>query len=146
MTRVNSAINVKCLTDEHLLAEHREIIRLPSYYKACIGRDVKVPDTFRLGRGHVKFFLYKQGFLRKRYREIFYECLLRGFEVTYFGDSWLGIDRLDDYCPTDAERLLLVDRISERLLNSRKKYWHYCGKRISAEDAVELLTSKQFEL
>lgn len=29
MTRINSAINVKYLTDEHLLAEHREIKRMP---------------------------------------------------------------------------------------------------------------------
>lgn len=32
MTRINSAINVKNLTDEHLLAEHREIKRLPALY------------------------------------------------------------------------------------------------------------------
>ena len=28
MTRINSTIPVKCLTDEHLLAGHREIKRL----------------------------------------------------------------------------------------------------------------------
>ena len=30
MTRINVSINVKALTDEHLLAEHREIKRLPN--------------------------------------------------------------------------------------------------------------------
>ncbi len=33
MTRINVSINVKALTDEHLLAEHREIKRLPNYGK-----------------------------------------------------------------------------------------------------------------
>lgn len=32
MTRINSAISVRRLTDEHLLAEHREIKRLPACY------------------------------------------------------------------------------------------------------------------
>ena len=31
MTRINSAISVRRLTDEHLLAEHREIKRVPAY-------------------------------------------------------------------------------------------------------------------
>ena len=33
MTRINVSINVKALTDEHLLAEHREIKRLRSVSK-----------------------------------------------------------------------------------------------------------------
>lgn len=32
MTRINSAIPVEHLTDEHLLAEHREIKRLPALF------------------------------------------------------------------------------------------------------------------
>ena len=32
MTRINSAITVRRLTDEHLLAEHREIKRLPACF------------------------------------------------------------------------------------------------------------------
>ena len=33
MIRINSAIPVKCLTDEHLLAEHREIKQITTIQK-----------------------------------------------------------------------------------------------------------------
>ena len=48
MTRINSAIHVKCLTDEHLLAEHREIKRLPYCLRKAIvsGSIYKIPVKF----------------------------------------------------------------------------------------------------
>ena len=47
MTRINSAIPVKCLTDEHLLAEHREIKRLPYCLRKAIvsGSIDKIPES-----------------------------------------------------------------------------------------------------
>jgi deoxyribonuclease (pyrimidine dimer) len=65
MTRINSAIKVKFLTDEHLLAEHREIKRLPYAYKKRIetGKGFKdIPKEFTLGTGHVLFFINKNKF------------------------------------------------------------------------------------
>ena len=58
MTRINSAIPVKCLTDEMLLAEHKEIKRLPSVLSKAIHCNSinKIPNKFCLGNGHVKFF------------------------------------------------------------------------------------------
>ncbi len=61
MTRINIGVNVKCLTDEHLLAEHREIKRLPYCLDKAIklGSINKIPDKFTLGKGHALFFLDK---------------------------------------------------------------------------------------
>lgn len=56
MTRINSAINVELLTDEHLLAEHREIKRLPGLYKQRMisgKRFNDIPIDFTLGKGHI---------------------------------------------------------------------------------------------
>lgn len=55
MTRINSAIPVKNLTDEHLLAEHREIKRLPYFLSKAIqsGSINNIPEKFTLGKGHV---------------------------------------------------------------------------------------------
>lgn len=144
MTRINSAIHVKCLTDEHLLAEHREIKRLPfCLRKAVASGSVKnIPDRFTLGKGHVLFFLNKMEFARRRYRDIYVECHLRHFHVEDYEENFvynIPDEFSGEYMPTGDERRLLVDRISERIMQSRKKMWHYHGEAITKEQAVELL-------
>ena len=143
MTRINSAIPVQHLTDEHLLAEHREIKRLPY----CLERSLKsrskrrMPSEFCLGTGHVLFFLDKMKFVSRRYKELFIECCKRGFTVTDYSSNFRDIDSeyFNDYIPTSNERELLIKRITERLKNSPKSSWHYCGKKISKEEAIEML-------
>jgi hypothetical protein len=143
MTRINSAIPVKCLTDEHLLAEHREIKRLPYCLRKAIvsGSIDKIPGKFTLGKGHVLFFLDKMSFVLGRYSEIYYELIHRGFDVQDYSDNWKGIDSkyFNKHNCTLEEKKLLIDRISDRIMNSKKKCWHYYGKTISKEDAVGLL-------
>jgi len=142
MTRINSAIKVKFLTDEHLLAEHREIKRLPSVYKKRIdnGKGFNdAPNDFTLGTGHVLFFANKGTFTLDRYIDIRDECIRRGFNVEDYRKNWLVYNVFNNYKPTDKEHKILVDRISERLLNTTKSYWHYYGARISKEDAIKIL-------
>lgn len=144
MTRINSAIPVKCLTDEMLLAEHREIKRLPSVLlKAVQCNSIsKIPDKFCLGTGHVKFFLNKMLFIFNRYKVIKNECILRRFNITDYSSNFLNIDNqyMNDYIPTNDEYNLLKERITERINNSNKKYFHYYGKQISKQQACSLLT------
>lgn len=144
MTRINSAIHVMCLTDEHLLAEHREIKRLPFCLNKAIksGSVKRIPKKFVLGKGHVTFFLNKLEFCRKRYRDIYAECLLRHFYVEDYEKNFvydIPDEYQGDYTPTDEERQLLIDRITDRIMNSKKKIWHYYGQAISKETAVRLL-------
>ena len=144
MTRINSAIKVRLLTDEHLLAEHREIKRIPSVYKKRIDskRDFNdVPNDFTLGTGHVLFFSNKGKFTLERYLEIYNECLRRGFNVENYKENWLVYKVYNNHTPTENEHNLLVERISDRLLNTTKKYWHYYGQKISKNDAIKLLNS-----
>ena len=142
MTRINSAIKVKFLTDEHLLAEHREIKRSPSVYKKRID-SVRgfngIPKEFTLGTCHVLFFINKGTFTLDRYIEIRNECIRRGFNVEDYRKNWLVYNVFNDYIPTKNEFNLLVERISERILNTTKPYWYYYGKKISKEDAIKLL-------
>ena len=147
MTRINSAIPVRHLTDEHLLAEHREIKRLPH----CLERSLKsrskrrIPSEFCLGTGHVLFFLDKMKFVSRRYKELYAECCKRGFTVTDYSSNFenISMDYLNDYIPTNTEKEILIKRISERLNNSPKSSWHYCGKKISKEEAIGMLTSER---
>ena len=144
MTRINSAIPVRMLTDEHLLAEHREIKRLPNILgKAiCSGSINRIPKEFVLGTGHVLFFLDKMRFTKNRYMEVYAECLRRGFDVEYYAGNWDGVPEryMNGHCITEQERLLLVNRISDRIMGSSKKMWHYEGKPVSKEECVSILS------
>lgn len=144
MTRINSAIPVKNLTDEHLLAEHREIKRLP----CCLGKSIKsgsirkIPSKFTLGNGHVLYFLDKQEFLYNRYLEIHNELIKRGFIIQNYSDNWNHLKHSKywfNHGCDEHEKHLLVERISTRINESKKKCFHYYKSKISKEKAIELL-------
>ncbi len=79
MTRVN-VVPVTELCDQHLLAEHREITRIPN--SALRLRDVVI-DDYTLGTGHVLFFKRRLGYLLNRYIALHRECKRRGFNVEF---------------------------------------------------------------
>ena len=143
MTRINSAIPVKNLTDEHLLAEHREIKRLPYQLSKSHNNLYLAPKKFALGKGHVLFFLDKMGFILKRYIALYEECIRRGFNVQNYSKNWgtVNPEFMKDYEPTKEERQLLVERITDRIVNGKKPYYHYYGRQISKEEAVAILES-----
>lgn len=146
MTRINSAIKVQLLVDEMLLAEAREIKRICSNYtkRLSIKDGLKnLPPKFTLGTGHVLFFVDKGGFTLNRYKEIRSECLKRGFVVSDFSDNWCVYENnMKTYKPNDFEKNLLIERISERLIDSKKEYWHYNREKISKENAIKLLNQE----
>lgn len=147
MTRINSAIHPKRLTDEHLLAEHREIKRLPYVLRQAIekGSIGNIPQRFALGTGHVRFFLDKMAFILDRYRALREECVKRGFNVEDYSGNWNGLPQCyrKEYIPTTVEREMLEKRISVRLKESSKACWHYYGERITADEAVRILNDNQ---
>ena len=66
MTRIN-LIDPSLLCDKHLMAEYRELIRIPN---AVFGRKMEpkpITDDNVLGEGHVKFFSDKLTFLLKQH-------------------------------------------------------------------------------
>lgn len=116
MTRINVGYPVEKLTTQHLIAEHRESKRIPNQVKSGKVK-VKHIDTFRLGTGHVHFFTDRLGYLLKRYIEVYNECLRRGFKVQDYRNAWSGVpsELMNDYEPTEQDKKLIEDRISERL-------------------------------
>nr|QBM02793.1 hypothetical protein [uncultured archaeon] len=121
MTRINCGILPIELTNKHLIAEHREIKRIPN----CVSKGrfnlKNQPEKFTLGTGHVKFFYDKLGYLKKRYEELYVECLKRNINVQYYGNSWNDVPKemMNDYCPTDSDRKLIRQRILEKLTNKK---------------------------
>lgn len=121
MTRINCGIPVKELTNRHLLAEAREIKRVPN----CVFRGrynlKNTPKEFTLGKGHVAFFYNKLKYLKNRYEEIYKECISRGFNVQYWGNAWDDIpeELMNDYIPTKRDEEIIRQRIKEKLDGKR---------------------------
>ena len=123
MTRINTGIKPSLLCNQHLLAEHREIKRIPNQISKGKFTLNGIPSEFKLGSGHVKFFYDKLLYLKKRYEDLYSECLNRNLNVTYYGDAWNNLPKelMNDYQPTERDRLILVERINERLTKMNKK-------------------------
>ena len=127
------------------MAEHREIKRLPYCLRQAIhsGSIKRVPEAFTLGKGHVTFFLDKMQFTYNRYIDIYCALRGRGFDVQSYSSNWDDVmpEYWNDYSPTTEEQLLLTERITARIMESRKQTWHYYGRPITKQQAVLLLST-----
>jgi hypothetical protein len=117
MTRINITIPPHELTTRHLIAEHREIKRVPNVVSRGRYNLKSIPPKFTLGKGHVAFFYDKLLYLKNRYEEIYAECKKRDFKVTYYGDAWNDIPAklMNDYIPTKQDEQIIRQRIQEKL-------------------------------
>lgn len=116
MTRIN-LVPPRELCDQHLLAEHRELTRIPNAVAKGKFNLQGQPDDYKLGEGHVRFFFNKMTFLKKRYDALHQECLVRGFNVQYIFPQDLPKDPnlWLDYHPTETALALNRERIELRM-------------------------------
>lgn len=83
MTRIN-LIDVKYLTDQHLMAEYRELPMVAGSLRRSLKSKKglpKIPGNYTLNKGHVTFFYNKGLFLKRRYEKIVEELLIRGYKL-----------------------------------------------------------------
>lgn len=139
MTRIN-VIPVQDLCDQHLIAEHREMTRIPN--KLASGKTnmdlsdlpkrytVRTEDNLSGGKGHERFFINKLAWLRTRYGELITELKSRGFK---HDNKWPVEVNIDNpqfghlfvwYDPDRSDKLLNFKRIVERT----PKTMRYCGQ------------------
>ena len=116
MTRINVGIPPADLVNQHLIAEHREIKRIPN----CIAKGKYnmevIPDKFKLGTGHVKFFYNKLLYLKNRYTSLYNECIKRGFNVQNYIGAWDNVPQelMNDYTVEANDIIIIKKRIHER--------------------------------
>lgn len=144
MTRINAGIKVELLTDQHLIAEYTEILRVgPLFHKRITkGKSFSdIPKEFTLGTGHVKFFYNKGLYVNKRWHQLYNELLERNFKPTLeFIDYWsLNLNHLYrlDYDPPESVTLLLKERIKHNLETTQKGPIRYRSQIISLEDYLK---------
>jgi hypothetical protein len=122
MTRIN-LVPPEELTVKHLVAEYREITRLPGNLRKSLDRKTpfnmnEIPSKYTLGTGHVKFFYNKMFFLQKRFESLVEEMLRRGYKPSYTDSSiFNSVDKrfYNDYIPTPEALSINRERIKERL-------------------------------
>lgn len=143
MTRINSGVNPKELTDEHLLAEHREIKRICNnfYMRKLKNKFDDIPEKFTLGKGHVLFFINKPTYTLSRYQEIRDELETRGFNVTNYSKNWFVYEDFKgvSYIPDNTDTMLVKDRIAERISDGKKEYYHYYRNKLTKEQSLKIL-------
>lgn len=125
MTRIN-LIPVSELSDQHLLAEYRELPRVIKQEHIYIGDS---PDKYTLGKGHIKWAVTHGTFCMYRYYLICEEMKYRGFTVNYPHED---LEKLADekqiymyskpYTPTPEDIELSRNRIIEKL--KQKPDWY----------------------
>jgi len=146
MTRINVGIKVSTLTDQHLLAEHREIKRTPYRFSVRLKKKdfSGIPEKFKLGGGHELFFADKGAYTLKRYREIHEECKRRGFDVTDFSSSWDVYEGhgqyFNDWEPTIHAKKIISERIIERI-KGQEDPCRYESIKITKIDAIVKIKS-----
>ncbi|MFT4091184.1 MAG: pyrimidine dimer DNA glycosylase/endonuclease V [Asticcacaulis sp.] len=122
MTRIN-CVPVTELSGPHLVAEYRELPRIFALVRAASERgetpdDPRNPRTYVLGKGHVRFFYPRLGYLATRQAQLIAEMLNRGYKPSFTDPSELltGIDAswCNDWLPDDQALSLNRARIAER--------------------------------
>lgn len=118
MARVNIGVNPFFLADQHLIAESVEITMITGgLRKNKYLIKSKIPETFKLGPGHINFFKDKILYLNRRLTEVNSEMICRGFypgtklDLTEFPSSLLN-----DWEPSIDDTFIIRERIYERLL------------------------------
>lgn len=122
MTRVN-VVPPSELCDQHLLAELREIKRIPNgLLSGKIKLDRNIPSEYVLGEGHVKFFTDKIHFLGLRYTELLKESRRRGFNTSYMWPIRAILLPQGDFTPIPKDYAVNRQRIRERIPKQPRYY------------------------
>ena len=122
MTRINVIPSCE-LSSKHLVAEYREITRLPKNLEKSLNRKGKkfefkeIPEKYTFGKGHVKYFFNKMLYLQKRFESLVQEMITRGYNPRYKDSSIFtkcSTEFYNDYTPTKIDLELNRKRILER--------------------------------
>ena len=131
MTRIN-ILPVEELTDQHLMAEYREIFMIGSALQKSLSSHKwdkkRIPKELTLGTGHVMFFYDKGKYLYNRYEQIKEELTKRNFKLDksrLFKVTQFPTEYYNDWEPTKEDQAIVWQRIEERIQEKPEWYRHY---------------------
>jgi len=131
LTRIN-IVPVEELTDQHLMAEYREIFMIGSALQISLKSKnwdpKRIPKKFTLNTGHVMFFYNKGKYLYNRYEQIKKELTKRNFKLDksrLFKVTQFPTEYYNDWEPTKEDQAIVWQRIEERIQEKPEWYRHY---------------------
>ena len=140
MVRVN-LINPEYLSDQHLRAEHVEILMLLSSSKKVIYENI--PKTFCLGKGHINFFKNKIRYLERRFFAIQSEMRERGMNVKAKLPDLKQLKnclQYNDYYPDEDALNIIKTRILERI-RKKPEWYSYHGDKYEYDLWEEMINN-----
>ena len=128
MTRIN-IVPTEELSDQHLVAEYREIFMVGSALQRSLQsknwNPNTIPTKFTLNTGHVKFFYDKGKYLSDRYDSIRNEMIARGMNPDktrrFKREQWPD-ELYNDWIPTLEDEKIIRKRLEERI--AQKPNWY----------------------
>jgi len=126
MVRVN-IIHPKKLADQHLIAEYNEILMLLGYVKKY-PEEKGIPESYTLGKGHIRFFKNKLIYLKERHERLKDEMRERGFKT----NKTINLNKfpsnlINDWEPSNKDEKIIISRITEKI-NKKPDYYRYYGE------------------
>lgn len=135
MTRIN-LIEPKKLTDQHLLAEYRELPRIFWLVEKKIleNKKINIWKEYKMWAWHVIFFYDKLLFLKKRLKKIILEAEKRWFNISFKEE--INLDNFpknlkNDFIPSKKDLEISKKRIQEKL-DLKPKFYKYYWKNIDS--------------
>ena len=140
MVRIN-LINPKNLADQHLLAEHVEILML---FTSALKYDKdKVPNDFRLGKGHINFFKNKLEYLKQRFLNIQEEMRERGYMTDANIQNYtFEKEQLGNFSPSQQDFKVIKDRLLEKI-NEKPDWYTYYGEKLEMGDWFVMINNSE---
>lgn len=136
MTRIN-VIDPVYLTDQHLMAEYRELPMIMGSLRRSLRSPKPLPaesSKYTLNRGHVTFFYRKGKFLKRRYTDVVVELIARGYNLdpNRRADFQVFIDNdlFHDWTPDDHARAINTERLVQRI-NKQPQWYRYYGDKLT---------------
>lgn len=132
MTRIN-VIPVEELTDQHLMAEYRELPMVMTSARRSSAVGYKPTDKYTLNKGHVMFFYNKKRYLLNRWLDLIAELYHRGYDIDPASRvvHWNELNKFEqvDWQPDQHAYNINIDRINTRI-SQRPGWYKYHGKPI----------------
>jgi deoxyribonuclease (pyrimidine dimer) len=132
MTRIN-VLHPSQLSDKHLSGEYHEVTRIFTHVRKAVesGKsltDYKIPESYRLGKGHVTFFYNKLAYISWRYYHLALELSERAFSrgkassVNFAQVTKIIVDSKNripaewwgNYIPTPESKTINIARLEEK--------------------------------
>ena len=143
--RCNCGVKPEILTDQWVIAESVELLMIGGMLrKNNYQPKSPIPPTFRLGTGHMLFWVNKMKYLKRRHEEVNKEMRRRGFNPTTkeINLEEFPAEYCNDWEPSQRDTNILRERLVWKL-NNKPNIWRYERKYVDIAVIIDKLNSSE---